>query len=50
MVVIGGGTISLKPTMFINNVLLVDGFKYNLLSISQLCDVGIVLFLIEIDV
>ena len=38
--VIGGGTVSLKPTMSINNVLLVDGLKHNLLSISQLCDSG----------
>ena len=37
---IGGGTVSLKPTMSINNVLLVDGLKHNLLSISQLCDSG----------
>jgi len=36
--VIGGGMVSLKPTMSINNVLLVNGLKYNLLSVSQLCD------------
>jgi len=38
--VIGGGMVSLKPTMSINNVLFVDGLKHNLLSISQLCDSG----------
>jgi len=38
--VIGGKTVSLKRTMSINNVLLVDDLKHNLLSISQLCDNG----------
>jgi len=38
--VIGGGQVSLKPSMYINNVLLADGLKPNLLSISQLCDSG----------
>jgi len=51
--VIGGGTISLKPTMSIYNVLLVYGLKHNLFSISQLCDndnLLIVLLLIKINV
>jgi len=38
--VIGGGMVSLKPTMSINNVLLVDGLKHNLLSINQFFDSG----------
>ena len=36
--IIGVGTIHLTPTLIIENVLLVDGLKHNLLSISQLCD------------
>ncbi|CAL9098073.1 unnamed protein product [Musa textilis] len=38
--IIGKGTIDNKSTFSIDNVLLVDGLKYNLLSISQLCDNG----------
>ena len=36
--VIGIGNIELKIDFIITNVLLVENFKYNLLSISQLCD------------
>ena len=32
--------IKIIPSIFIENVLLVDKLKHNLLSISQLCDVG----------
>ena len=38
--VIDCGQVSLKPSMYIKNVLLVDGLKNNLMSISQLCDSG----------
>ena len=34
------GNIKITPSTFIKNVLLVDKLKHNLLSISQLCDVG----------
>ena len=34
------GNIKITPSTFIENVLLVDKQKHNLLSISQLCDVG----------
>lgn len=37
---IGGGEVRLKPSMYINSVLLVDGLKHNLPSICQLCDSG----------
>ena len=36
----GIGTIGNKSFIFIENVLLVNGLKHNLLSISQLCDKG----------
>ena len=36
----GIGKIGNKFFIFIENVLLVNGLKYNLLSISQLCDKG----------
>ena len=36
----GKGTIGNKSNFFIEDVLLVDGLKHNLLSISQLCDKG----------
>ena len=36
--IISKGTIGNKSTFSIEDVLLVDGLKYNLLSISQLCD------------
>ena len=38
--IIGKGTIGNKLNFSIDNVLLVDGLKHNLLSISQLCDKG----------
>ena len=38
--IIGIGNIKITPSTFIENVLLVDKLKCNLLSISQLCDVG----------
>ena len=38
--IIGIGKIKITPSTFIKNVLLVDKLKHNLLSISQLCDVG----------
>ena len=38
--VIGIGTVGNPNNPLINNVLLVDGLKHNLLSISQLCDIG----------
>ena len=36
--IIGIGNIPITPFSCIENILLVDGLKYNLLSISQLCD------------
>ena len=38
--IIGIGKIKITPSTFIENVRLVDKLKHNLLSISQLCDVG----------
>ena len=38
--VVGIGTISKDSSTCIDNVLLVDGLKHNLLSVSQLCDNG----------
>ena len=38
--IIGIGKIKITPFTFIENVLLVEKLKHNLLSISQLCDVG----------
>jgi hypothetical protein len=38
--IIGIGKIEVTPSSYINNVLLVDSLKHNLLSISQLCDKG----------
>ena len=32
--------IDIIPSTYIENILLVDGLKHNLLSISQLCDKG----------
>ena len=37
---IGHGSIGNNSSSLIENVLLVDGLKHNLLSISQLCDKG----------
>ena len=36
--IIGIGNVGKEPSPIIENVLLVNGLKYNLLSISQLCD------------
>ena len=36
--IIGYGSIGNNSSSLIENVLLVDGLKHNLLSISQLCD------------
>ena len=36
--IIGIGNVGKEPSPIIENVLLVDGLKHNLLSISQLCD------------
>ena len=38
--VIGKGNIIVNKDLSINNVLLVEDLKYNLISISQLCDNG----------
>ena len=38
--IIGHGSIDNNSSSLIENVLLVDGLKHNLLSISQLCDKG----------
>ena len=38
--VVGIGSVSFVGTMQVEQVLLVDGLKHNLLSISQLCDEG----------
>ena len=39
-IIIGHGSIDKNSSFLIKNVLLVDGLKHNLLSISQLCDKG----------
>jgi len=38
--ILGDGTISNGSSLNIKNVLLVEGFKNNLIIISQLCDRG----------
>ena len=38
--IIGSEEIGNPQSLSIHHVLLVDGLKYNLLSISQLCDMG----------
>ena len=38
--IIGIGNIGITPSKYIENILLVAGLKYNLLSISQFCDKG----------
>ena len=38
--IIGLGNIKISPSTFIKNILLVEKLRHNLLSISQLCDVG----------
>ena len=39
--IIGQGKVSEDPSCFVDDVLLVEGFNYNLLSISQLCNKGL---------
>ena len=39
------GNIKIGSSPLIENVVLVEGLKHNLLSISQLCDKGLKLFL-----
>ena len=43
--IIGIGNIKIGTSLLIENVILVDGLKHNLLSISQLCDRVLKLFL-----
>ena len=43
--IIGIGNIQIGASPTIENVVLVDGLKHNLLSISQFCDVDLRLFL-----
>ena len=38
--IIGHGSMGNNSSSLIENILLVDGLKHNLLSISQLCDKG----------
>ena len=38
--IVGIGWFSKKDSTYIKNILLVDGLKHNLLSVSQLCDKG----------
>ena len=38
--IVGIGQVGKKDSTYIKNVLLVDGLKHNLLSVSQLCDKG----------
>ena len=42
--IIDKGKIKITPSTFIEDVLLVEKLKHNLLSISQLCDVGFNIF------
>ena len=42
--IIGKGKIKITPSTFIEDVLLIEKLKHNLLSISQLCDVGFNVF------
>ena len=39
--IIGQGKVSEDPSCSVDDVLLVEGLNYNLLSISQLCDKGL---------
>ena len=43
--IIGIGNIQIGASPIIENIVLVDGLKHNLLSISQLCDRDLKLFL-----
>ena len=45
--IIGIGNVGNLKNPFIENVLLVDGLKHNLISISQLCDIGYKVLLIK---
>ena len=36
--IIGSGKVGKNPSSYIDDVMLVEGLAYNLLSISQLCD------------
>ena len=38
--IMGHGKIGKFPSLILENVLLVDGLKHNLFSVSQLCDKG----------
>ena len=38
--IIGIGQVCKKDSTYIKNILLVDGLKHNILSVSQLCDKG----------
>ena len=40
--IIGKGTIGISSLLSIKDVLLVEGLRYSLLSISQLCDSGFI--------
>lgn len=37
---LGTGKVCIAPSIFIKNILLVNGLKHNFLSISQLCNKG----------
>ena len=39
--IIGQGKVSEDPSCSVDDILLVEGLNYNLLSISQLCDKGL---------
>ena len=43
--IIGIGNIKITPSIFIENILLVDKLKHNFLSTSQLCDIVLMLIL-----
>ena len=47
--IIGKGTIGNKSNFFIKDVLLVDGLKHNILSISQLSDKGYICWISDFD-
>ncbi|PKA47373.1 hypothetical protein AXF42_Ash021709 [Apostasia shenzhenica] len=38
--IVGYDSILVEPNLFLSKVLLVEGLKHNLLSVSQLCDNG----------
>ena len=45
--IIGIGNIKIGASSLIENVVLIDGLKHDLLSISQLCDRGLKVFLMN---